>query len=83
MGKFDALSEMAAEFIRSKSGQWEHVEWLIFLKEIQQRTGYISHSEKSYLGLLLESLKVLYVSLNHMNEVNSAISDVVINSFKF
>ena len=47
-------------FVKSKSGSWNHQEWLEFLSEVK-RHGY-DPIDPEQLGLLLEERKAQYLS---------------------
>ncbi len=57
------VSEQTAKFIEETKGQWEHLEWMKFVKDIQQRGISLTEDTQSFLGEILETSKKFYFSL--------------------
>ncbi len=57
------LSDLTAKFIEKTKGQWEHLEWEKFVKDIQQKGIDLTEETRSFLGEILENSKKFYFSL--------------------
>ncbi|OQC04686.1 MAG: hypothetical protein BWX80_02367 [Candidatus Hydrogenedentes bacterium ADurb.Bin101] len=57
------LSKIAGDFVVKRRGSWNHEEWEQFCAEVS-KLGITPNAElQAHLGLLLETLKVFYLSL--------------------
>ncbi|HOC70922.1 MAG TPA: hypothetical protein PLL36_11960 [Candidatus Hydrogenedentes bacterium] len=57
------LSKIASDFVVKKRGNWNHEEWEQFCAEVSKFGITLDTEMQARLGLLLETLKVFYVSI--------------------
>ncbi len=57
------IAEYVLEFIKDTGGSWGHLEWEVFLKDLQKKDCDLSEEMRSYIGEVLESVKGLYIAL--------------------
>ena len=58
-----AMSSVATEtvdFVKTHRGIWNHDDWEVFVKKVQQNSLTLSDETAVYLGGILESVKVFY-----------------------
>ena len=54
------LAMNSADFIIKQQGVWGHAEWEAFANSVKQNTMDLSEEAMTYLGSILESIKVFY-----------------------
>ncbi|HNZ49035.1 MAG TPA: hypothetical protein PLZ53_11240 [Candidatus Hydrogenedentes bacterium] len=57
------ISRLAANFVVKQRGNWTHEQWVHFCSSIMDLQIPLNENDSRHLGLLLESLKALYLSV--------------------
>ncbi len=83
IGGFDSLIDLAGKFVERQKGIWDHDAWVDFLAEMQKNGFKLNDDMKSYLGLVLESMKKVYDSGMITKGMENVVSDMSSNAVKF
>ncbi len=66
------LSKLAGDFVVKKHGTWNHEEWEQLCKDVSSLGIRLDAEMQARLGLLIETLKVFYVSMPKRTKTVSA-----------
>jgi len=80
---FDVLIDLAGKFVERHKGGWDHHAWLNFLTDIQNKGFNLSDNMKTYIGLVLESMKKLYLACMASKNIQKYIVDFTENILEF
>lgn len=67
---------LSEKFVKSQKGQWDHVLWLGFLMELEQKGITTSDQTVCYLGDILEAFKGLYFSLQETRHIQESMDNI-------
>ena len=80
---FEELTKLAAGFVTSQKGMWDHTAWMDFLSHVQQQGIEISEDMQSMLGDLLEAMKEYHTAVSSTEDIQKAMSTVFDESVAF
>jgi hypothetical protein len=79
----EELTKLAADFVTTQKGWWDHVAWRDFVSDVQTKGFDISRDMQSNLGSLLEAMNQFYTAAASNKSMEKAMKTVVHNSVAF
>jgi predicted flap endonuclease-1-like 5' DNA nuclease len=77
------LTKLAADFVTTQKGLWDHAAWIDFVSNVQTKGFDISRDMQSNLGSLLEAMNQFYTAAASTKSMEKAMNTVVHDSVAF
>jgi len=81
--RFEELTKLAADFVTTRKGLWDHAAWTNFMSNLQAKGFDLSREMQANLGNLLEATKRFYTAAAATESVEKVVRAVVNESVTF